>query len=311
MKNFNLKIFLSPLFLLGLFLLLLNDFFLKDYFHNFLTGKLSDFAGLFIFPIFFCAFFPHRRLIIYALTATIFIFWKSPFSQSLIDLWNENLFFQIDRTIDLTDLSALSVLPFSYLYFFARQFKYMPLNSIKQAAAIFVVFVSVFAFTATGSVDERYISLEREYKIKLSKSEIETVLRQNEKISNLIIKSEIETFPANQYPDVKTDPNGFHASFSLKQKICETNLPYISFHIQEKNNSSTTDFPDAVRKPESDNLTEIRGASFNFTCQNFPGNTNQPENSNNSLNQYRSELIAIFENEVIGKLKEKESQLTR
>ena len=42
----------SPGFVVGLSLLLLNDLFLKARFHNPLTGKLSDFAGLFVFPLF-------------------------------------------------------------------------------------------------------------------------------------------------------------------------------------------------------------------------------------------------------------------
>ena len=38
----------SPGFLVGLLLLLSNDFVFKEQFHNGFTGKLSDFAGLFV-----------------------------------------------------------------------------------------------------------------------------------------------------------------------------------------------------------------------------------------------------------------------
>lgn len=55
MQKRNFSILVSPGFLLCLCLLLLNDFILKSEFHNALTGKLSDFAGLFIFPLFFSA----------------------------------------------------------------------------------------------------------------------------------------------------------------------------------------------------------------------------------------------------------------
>lgn len=78
------KILLSPLFLFSLIVLLLNDHYLKAQFHNFLTGKLSDFAGLFIFPLFFAAFFPKRRLSIYFFAGFFFVFWKSPLSQSFL-----------------------------------------------------------------------------------------------------------------------------------------------------------------------------------------------------------------------------------
>lgn len=49
---------LHPLFLVCLALLLCNDFWLKEEFSNVITGKLSDFTGLFIFPFFWSAFFP-------------------------------------------------------------------------------------------------------------------------------------------------------------------------------------------------------------------------------------------------------------
>jgi len=44
-------------FVICLGLLLLNDFYLKFEYHNWLTGKLSDFCGLFIFPVFWSAIF--------------------------------------------------------------------------------------------------------------------------------------------------------------------------------------------------------------------------------------------------------------
>jgi len=68
----NLDVLVSPAFLLGLFLLLLNDYFLKAVFHNWFTGKLSDFAGLFIFPLFWTALFPRYKKSIYYITAFLF-----------------------------------------------------------------------------------------------------------------------------------------------------------------------------------------------------------------------------------------------
>ncbi len=61
----QLQILLSPEFLIGLLLLLMNDFVFKELFHNWLTGKLSDFAGLFIFPLFWSALFPKRKALIF------------------------------------------------------------------------------------------------------------------------------------------------------------------------------------------------------------------------------------------------------
>ena len=46
---------LHPAFLIGLGLLIANDWLFKPMFHNALTGKLSDVAGIFAFAYFWCA----------------------------------------------------------------------------------------------------------------------------------------------------------------------------------------------------------------------------------------------------------------
>ena len=57
----------SPQFIAALLLLLLNDYVLKYSFPGWLTGKLSDFAGLFVFVSFLYACLPKRTdLINYA-----------------------------------------------------------------------------------------------------------------------------------------------------------------------------------------------------------------------------------------------------
>ena len=63
----------APLFIAGLITLLMNDFYLKYAFSNVLTGKLSDFAGLFIFPFFFSAVKPQSKKTIYLATAAVFV----------------------------------------------------------------------------------------------------------------------------------------------------------------------------------------------------------------------------------------------
>lgn len=63
--NRKLEFFTSFWFLLALTLLLLNDFVLKETFANWFTGKLSDFAGLFVFPLFWITLFPNRKQLIF------------------------------------------------------------------------------------------------------------------------------------------------------------------------------------------------------------------------------------------------------
>ncbi len=143
--NRQLSILTSPAFRVALCLLLTNDFIFKPLFHNWLTGKLSDFSGLFIFPLFWVAFFPRYKNIIYALTVFLFLLWKSEYSQPFIDSLNSFAILPVSRTVDLTDLLALFVLPFSYLHSGSERQK-VSYRFAPYAMAI----ISLFAFTATS-----------------------------------------------------------------------------------------------------------------------------------------------------------------
>ncbi|WP_055146099.1 hypothetical protein [Jiulongibacter sediminis] len=134
-------------FLTSLTLLILNDFYFKQTFHNTITGKLSDFAGLLIFPWFWSLFFKQSRRLIYVGTAALFVLWKSELSTTSISTINEFLGTSFNRVVDLTDLLALSVLPFSYklseksgnqINKYSFQFKYL------------ISGLSIFSFLATS-----------------------------------------------------------------------------------------------------------------------------------------------------------------
>jgi hypothetical protein len=102
----------SPVLALAVLLLLLNDFVLKPAFHDWITGKLSDAAGIVVVSVLGCALWPRRRWTVAAVASVGFAFWKSASSQSLIDLVNEELPVRIGRTVDATDLI---VLPLAWL----------------------------------------------------------------------------------------------------------------------------------------------------------------------------------------------------
>ncbi|MCZ2444296.1 MAG: hypothetical protein LC101_11040 [Flavobacteriales bacterium] len=114
--KYNPKLFTSYGFIIGLCLLLGNDLILKPLWGNWLTGKLSDFAGLFVFTLFWIAFLPRFKKIITVCTGLLFICWKSPYSQSCIDFWNTLPLFAIHRVVDYTDLLALIILPLAFYY---------------------------------------------------------------------------------------------------------------------------------------------------------------------------------------------------
>lgn len=274
MKENSRQMLLSPFFLLGLFLLLLNDFFLKSYFHNFLTGKLSDFAGLFVFPLFFAAFFPQRKLFIYLSTAFLFLFWKSSFSQSLIDLWNSFQCFKIGRTIDYTDFSALSVLPLSYFYFKTEtqnQVTFL-LNFAKRVSASFIVLLSVFAFTATSYEEDRNLWFDNNYTFAGNKEEIVEKLKSFPKIARVEYRNEAEMF-GNTMPQNTIDSNNYWLEFKIKEKFCDSENLSVTMFVKESND-----------------ITNLRLGFIRFWCKEKPTEEN------------KKQVFQIFEKEVAEKL---------
>ncbi len=139
-------VFTSAYFICGLLLLLMNDFYLKEAFHNQLTGKLSDIAGLFIFPLFFSHFLRAKKLV-YASTVVLFIIWKSDLASPMINYWNALNVYQIERTIDRTDLYALLVIPVSYK--FKGRLAFRDCISHKYLR-LFIMLVACFSFMATA-----------------------------------------------------------------------------------------------------------------------------------------------------------------
>jgi hypothetical protein len=154
----------TPVFLICLALLLANDLILKDLFHNGLTGKLSDFCGLFIFPVFFSVFFPKCKKHVYVLTALLFVWWKSPLCQPAIELWNHLSLIRVSRTLDYSDLFALLVLPLSYAFQNAPGKRYV------RISPVFPLIFSAFAFMATSY--QKDFTYNKTFRFAFSKDEL-------------------------------------------------------------------------------------------------------------------------------------------
>jgi hypothetical protein len=161
MRERSLTLLGSPPFLVAVVLLLANDFVLKQQFHNSVTGKLSDVAGLFAFALFWSAILPQFRVSVLVLIAAGFVFWKSPYAQPLIDGWNRVAPFAVARTVDWTDLCALLVLPMAYLY----NTRTGP-RRIHRPLLYGIAAVSLFAFTATSF--SKRTAFNAEYLLPLS-----------------------------------------------------------------------------------------------------------------------------------------------
>lgn len=159
----------NPAFLVSVFLLVLNDWYLKNTFSNGVTGKLSDFAGLFAFPFFLAALFPKHKQKTYIITFLFFIVWKSPIVQPMIDRLNQ-MNFALYRTVDYTDYFALVILPVSLL-----AYNKSAVYTIKPVFLNLLIVFSALAFVATARVpgaDRTYSNINNVYLFNFSKREL-------------------------------------------------------------------------------------------------------------------------------------------
>lgn len=149
MRNKNI---FNYIFILGLLLLILNDHFLKEAFGNWYTGKLSDFAGILIFPMFlkYCFRITTRKAVLFTIVG--FLFWKSSLSQSVIDGFNALGWFRIGRVIDFTDFIAFLILPLTIYVMNNLSAFEIRMNKllIRRMSINAVVLTSVVAFIATS-----------------------------------------------------------------------------------------------------------------------------------------------------------------
>lgn len=148
----------SPSFTVAVALLLLNDWVLKAAVANGLTGKLSDFAGLFAFTLFWTAIFPRHRDAVFMLTAAGFAVWKSPLSDAPLAAWNALGLWPLARVIDYTDWAAVAVLGPSYWTArrYAARMATSPPPLRRRVTAVGIAALSIIAFTATSVGSPRY-----------------------------------------------------------------------------------------------------------------------------------------------------------
>jgi len=159
----------NPVFMTAVLLLIANDWYLKQTFHNNLTGKLSDFAGLFAFPFFLSALFPRKTKLVYFFTLLFFIVWKSPLMQPVINALH-GAGIPIYRTIDYTDYIALISLPLSFYQFIkpvVHQIRPVILNMLMVCCLI-----SFIATTMPPGAYTRFNDINKIYTFDFSKREL-------------------------------------------------------------------------------------------------------------------------------------------
>lgn len=171
------SVLFRPVFILALVILLLNDHFLKYTFPGFVTGKLSDITGLFVFHVFLLQFFPEKRKQLTIFVVLFFVWWKSPFSQMGIDFLNSFHLFSVHRVVDYSDLLVLPVLFFSWIFFHTdRSYKINFYPTIR----VFVFSVCIYSFFATSISKNIFIHKKR------------NVYHTPEKIIDGLIRNEYE-----------------------------------------------------------------------------------------------------------------------
>ena len=168
-KSLNLHVLGHPLFISSTFILILNDWYLKETFHNEITGKLSDFAGLFTFPIFLSVLFPRYKLTAHIFAGLVFMYWNSAISQPLIDRL-QLIGLHVDRTVDITDSIALISIP--YAYFASNDQRYIRMWPILQKAILILSATAFVATTMPPHSTRKYTEIGKEYSFGFSKREL-------------------------------------------------------------------------------------------------------------------------------------------
>lgn len=128
----RIRFFIRPLPLGAVAIMALNDHYLKYAYGGFITGKLSDFCGVFYFPIFLLAvlisfdeIFKFKRFHLgFTTTISAIIFTDflmlliklSPSSAKEIEIFFRTYLFQIQIVPDPSDLISFAMNPITYFY---------------------------------------------------------------------------------------------------------------------------------------------------------------------------------------------------
>ncbi len=190
---------LDPVFVVALAVLLLNDHVWKAEFHNFWTGKLSDFAGLYAFAWVGMSLLPRMKQQVPWLAAAAFICWKSPLVEPLLSGWNATDIWPLARVLDYGDWWAVAVLPLANRRFaglrgnaglWAKAGLWANAGRVRMLRAALqglVLGVALFAFCATSEKNDFVYDVEYELPI----SHTEAVRRLNQLNSDLALHNPV------------------------------------------------------------------------------------------------------------------------
>lgn len=167
----------GPVFVVCLTLLLANDLYLKAAHPGWVTGKLSDFAGLIVLGLLLFSLSPKHVRTLAWLLAVAFVWWKSPLSAPAIEIVNDWKLVRVGRIVDYTDLVALAVIPLSVHHFEARNLGRLP--AWRRLLLLPSIAGAAFAVAATSAASYTRVfviqSVERRT-TAVSEADVERVL---------------------------------------------------------------------------------------------------------------------------------------
>lgn len=226
---------LNYVFVGAVFLLFLNDHFLKAEFHNWFTGKFSDFLGMIILPLFLAFIFPKIKYFSIWISALFFAFWKSPYSEKWIDFYNEISPIGITRVVDYTDLWAFLFLIIPYILL--KNYNLLYSLKIEKVNVALVLILSIFVMMATSPPRIPYFKYHKNGNLNFYKNNTFLISKSEKEIfeelkkRNIIVKKDTLHFvEINQWryqniiknDSLKKTANGF--SFKMDKDSLKNEL---------------------------------------------------------------------------------------
>jgi len=154
-------------FLVALCLLLLNDLYLKRHYGGLLTGKLSDFSGVFLVSLTFLVALPGRPYLIGSLVSALFFWWKSPMSEGFIEHVQAAGGTVFGRVVDYSDLAALATVPMAHRVAQRIRTYWVPARTLRRVLAAPIVAAAFVAIMGTS-----FTNLRQEFEIRETKASL-------------------------------------------------------------------------------------------------------------------------------------------
>ncbi len=182
----NRNLILNYIFILCVIILFFNDHFFKHMFANWLTGKLSDIAGIIILPLILTYVFPKIKTHSVWISALLFLFWKSPYSENIIRFYNHFALIPITRIVDYSDVLVIVFLP--AVYYMIKNINSVEFLKINKIHPAFFLFPAVFVMMATSPPPSFYYTFSKgnfkcykcKFTVNKTQSEIVEILKESD-----------------------------------------------------------------------------------------------------------------------------------